>query len=303
MLASLLNIVISFFAVTSMVSVGLAYTLRQIVGPLRDLRGVITAVAANFLLVPLLAAGIVHLLSLARPLGTGLILAASAAGAPFVIKMAKLAKGDVAFSAAILVLLLLVTIVYMPIVVPLLSPTGSANAVSIMRPLFLTMLLPLGVALGVKALWPTWAARLQRPTGMASSISLAILVILTIAANLNTVLEGFGTRAIPAAVIFIAVAFAVGSLLGNFDPAQRTVLGFATAHRNFAAAIVVATQSFDDRGVLVMAVITATLSIILLLPASLAIGRRKARREAAEQAARSRTGRAVAETSSSRSHH
>jgi hypothetical protein len=38
-----------------MLSVGFGYSARQIVGPLRDLRGVITAVLANFLLVPLLA--------------------------------------------------------------------------------------------------------------------------------------------------------------------------------------------------------------------------------------------------------
>src|SRR3954468_7840711 len=104
MLARLLNIVIPFFAVTSMLSVGSGYSARAIVGPLRDLRGVITALGANFLLVPLLASGVARLFSLDRPMGTGLVLVGTAAGAPFVIKLAQLAKGDVAFAAAILVL-------------------------------------------------------------------------------------------------------------------------------------------------------------------------------------------------------
>jgi BASS family bile acid:Na+ symporter len=275
MLARLLNIIIPFFAVTSMLSVGLGYSARAIVGPLRDLRGVIAALGANFLLVPLLAAGVASLLSLDRPMGAGLVLVATAGGAPFVIKLAELSKGDVAFAASVLVLLLLVTVVTMPIVVPLLGPDGSTNAASIAMPLILTMLLPLALALGLKALRPTWAARLGRPAGKASSVSLVVLVVLTVVVNLDVVRRSFGNGAVPAALLVIVGAFAIGFLLGALDPPERMVLGFATAHRNFAAAMVVATESFRDRDVLVMTVVASVVSLVLLPPAAWAIGRRR----------------------------
>lgn len=51
-LSSLLNIAVLVFSVTSMLSVGFSYTLREIVEPLRDVRGVVLALAGNFVLAP-----------------------------------------------------------------------------------------------------------------------------------------------------------------------------------------------------------------------------------------------------------
>ena len=47
-LFSLLNIAVLVFSVTSMLSVGFSYTLGEIVEPLRNVRGVLLALAANF---------------------------------------------------------------------------------------------------------------------------------------------------------------------------------------------------------------------------------------------------------------
>ena len=51
------------FAVSSMLAVGFRYTIQEIVGPLRNLRLVIGAVVANFIVVPILAYGITRLMS------------------------------------------------------------------------------------------------------------------------------------------------------------------------------------------------------------------------------------------------
>jgi predicted Na+-dependent transporter len=57
-LAQTANIAVTVFAVSSMLSVGLAYTIGQILSPLREARAVFRALVANFVLVPLLAVGI-----------------------------------------------------------------------------------------------------------------------------------------------------------------------------------------------------------------------------------------------------
>ena len=54
---------------------------------------------------PLLAYFVSRLLSLEPAIAIGLLLAATAAGAPFLIKLTKIAKGDLAFAAGLLVLL------------------------------------------------------------------------------------------------------------------------------------------------------------------------------------------------------
>jgi BASS family bile acid:Na+ symporter len=275
-LSILLSIAIPVFAVSSMFSVGLRYSLREIIDPLRDIPGVITAVVANFILVPLLAVSIVRLISLETPMAIGLVIVASAAGAPFLLKLTQTAGEDVAFAAAILALLILVTIIYMPLVVPLIAPNASVSAISIAMPLVLTMLVPLGVGFVVEALWPRLAEGLLPYVGILTNAAMVVMIVATVLGNLEAVLDVFGTGAILAAILLIGGAFMIGYLLGTFDKREKKVLGLATAQRNFAAATVVATQSFTDPDVLVMAVVCSTIAMVLLLPLSRLLGRRAA---------------------------
>ena len=56
-LAQTASIAVIVFAVSSMLSVGLAYTIREIAQPPPRGRAVFRALVANFVLVPLLAVG------------------------------------------------------------------------------------------------------------------------------------------------------------------------------------------------------------------------------------------------------
>src|SRR5690606_29659646 len=115
-LSTLLDLSVIVFAVASMLSVGLGQTVRQILDPLRNVGAVIRAVIANFVLVPLLALLVLRLIPIEPPLAVGLFLIAAAAGAPFLIKLVEAAGGHVPLSGSLLVLLVPLTIVYMPIV-------------------------------------------------------------------------------------------------------------------------------------------------------------------------------------------
>src|SRR3954447_7967676 len=107
------------FAVASMISARLGSSVRNIVAPLREPKRVLRAVVANFVLVPLLAAGLVRVLALAPAEATGLVLLGAGAGAPFVIKLIAIAAGDLALGTSLLVLLVPLTVIAMPIIVPL----------------------------------------------------------------------------------------------------------------------------------------------------------------------------------------
>ena len=69
------------FVVTSMLAMGLSLTMTQILQPLKNARLVILALLANFVLVPLLAYGILRVIPLEQTLQIGLIVLACAAGA------------------------------------------------------------------------------------------------------------------------------------------------------------------------------------------------------------------------------
>ena len=262
----LLDIATLVFAVSSMLSVGFSYTVRELIEPLRNARLVIGALVANFVLAPLLAYAITGFLSLGEGREVGLLLVAMAAGAPFLIKLTQAAGGDLALASGLLVLLVVVSIGYMPIVVPLIAPNAEVSAIAIATPLVLTMLLPLGIGLFVDAKFESWADRLQPLMNKASSAALVVLLVTTVVTNFGRILSVFGTGAILAALLFIAGAFAIGYLLGMTGRGTREELGLATAQRNIAAATVVATQSFADPDTLVMVVVTSVIAMVILFP-------------------------------------
>lgn len=261
------------FAVASMLSVGLAHTLKEVLGPLRNVRGGIRALVANFVLVPVLALVVLQVFPLPEPHAIGIFLIATAAGAPFLIKLSEAAESDVALSATLLVLLLPATIVYMPVVVPLALPDAPVSATAIGLPLVLTMLLPLGAGLVVRTLQESWAGRLQPAIGTFSTLALVVLILATTLANLQAIRHVLFTTAIVAALVVIGGAFLIGYALG-MDRDAREVLGLGTSQRNIAAATVVATQAVRDPDTVVMVIVASLAGFAILFPVAAWLRRR-----------------------------
>jgi BASS family bile acid:Na+ symporter len=268
------SVAMLIFVLSSMLAMGLGLTVSQIITPLRHARLVVLSLLANFVLMPLAAVALAALLRLDPPLGVGLLLLGTAAGAPFLPKLAQIAEGNLAFAVGLMVLLMVVTVGYLPLVLPVLLPGVSVNPAKIARSLFLLMLLPLAGALAIKARFAVAAARTKAVLDRVSNLSLMLLVVLITAANITNVLAVFGTHGILAGLLFIAVGFGMGWLLGGPGMDTRRVLALGTAQRNIAAALVVGSQSFRDPKVVVMVVVVAIVSLLVLMPLSRLLAKR-----------------------------
>jgi bile acid:Na+ symporter, BASS family len=268
------SVAMLIFVLSSMLAMGLGLTVSQIITPLRHARLVVLSLLANFVVMPLAALALAALLRLDQPLGVGLLLLGTAAGAPFLPKLAQIAEGNLAFAVGLMVLLMVVTVGYLPLVLPVLLPGVAVNPAKIARSLFLLMLLPLAGALAVKARFAVAAARTKPVLDRVSNLSLILLVVLITAANINNVLAVFGTRGILAGLLFIAVGFSMGWLLGGPGMDTRRVLALGTAQRNIAAALVVGSQSFRDPKVVVIVVVVAIVSLLVLMPLSRLLAKR-----------------------------
>jgi len=86
------------FVVSSMLAMGAGLTVSQISEPLRNIRLLVLALLANFVLMPLGALALAKVLSLDNPFAVGLLVLGCAAGAPFLPKLAELAKSNLAFA-------------------------------------------------------------------------------------------------------------------------------------------------------------------------------------------------------------
>lgn len=265
-LSDLLSPVTMIFAVSSMLSVGLGYTLSEVIGPLRHVKGVLLVLLANFVLVPLWAILLANLFSLEDSYEVGLIVVASAAGAPFLVKLVQTADGDLGFTATMLVLLLPVTVIYMPLVLPLLiTDVDDIDTLEIATPLVTSMLLPLAIGLAVRAWNADLADRIRPYLGPISNIALVLLLVLTIVTNWDAITGVIGEGVIPAAALFILGNFVIGFALGATDNLKDEI-GLATAQRNIAAATVVAATTLNDADTLVTVVVTSTVTMVILFP-------------------------------------
>ena len=265
------------FVITSMLAMGLSLTIKQIVEPLRNARLVILALVANFVLVPILAYLILLVIQLEQGLAIGLIIMSTAAGAPFLPKLAQAAKGNMAFSVGLMVLLMVVTIIYMPIVLPLLLQGVQVDALEIAKSLVIMMLIPLAIGLFIKARYESIAESLHPHMSQTSTVALVLLMVSALVLNFSYIVGVIGTGAIIAILIFLVVALLLGYFLGGSDRGIKSVLGLGTAQRNLSAALVVAGQNFsDDPNVLTMILVAGLVGLVLLMVVGGEMGKRAA---------------------------
>ena len=279
-LATLAQLSVLVFVIGSMASMGLSLKIPQIIAPLKNAKLVILALVANFVLVPIVAVLITLIIPLDESVRIGLILLATAAGAPFLPKLAEVAKGNVAFSVGLMVLLMVVTIVYLPLVLPLLLGGVEVNPWEIAQSLIVMMLIPLAIGLFVNARYEEAAAKVQPTFGQASNIALLVLTVLGLVLNFRAMIDLVGSLGILAGILFIVLSLVVGYLLGlgSSDGGIRSVMGLGTAQRNISAALVVAAQNFDTNVVTYLMVI-AVIGLIILMPAAGELGKRMQKAE------------------------
>jgi BASS family bile acid:Na+ symporter len=269
-----ISICMIVFVLSSMLGMGLGLRVSEILAPLRNWRLVVLSLVANFVVMPFAAVALASILRLDESMSIGLLLLGTAGGAPFLPKLAQISRGNLAFAVGLMVLLMVITVGYLPVVLPMLLPGVSVNPTHIARSLAMLMLLPLGGALAINANRPGLAAKIKPFFDKTSNLSLIALMALQTLLNLRSVIAVFGTGGILAGVVFLAVGFAAGWALGGPRRDIRSVLGLGTAQRNIAAALVVANQSFDDPNVVVMVVVIAVVGLVALMPLARALGRR-----------------------------
>lgn len=272
-LESLAMLSVLVFVISSMLSMGLSLTIKQIIEPLKNTRLVILALVANFVLVPLVAFIITIVLPLNEPAVIGLILLSTAAGAPFLPKLVEVAKGNIAFSVGLMVLLMVVTIVYLPLVLPLLLGDVEVNPWDIAQSLIIMMLIPLAIGLFIRARYEEAAAKIQPTFAMAANIGILVLAVLGLVLNFDSMIALVGSFGILAGIIFIVVALVIGYLLGGSDPGIKSVMGLGSGQRNISAALVVAAQNFDA-DVITYLMVLAIIGFIILFPAAGELGKR-----------------------------
>jgi BASS family bile acid:Na+ symporter len=264
-LASLFNLFVALFVIATMLSMGLGLRVSQIVKPLKSLRLIADVLVTNFLLVPLAVLIIISFIPVDEGTKIALIILALAAGAPFTPKLVEIAKGDIALATAVMLLQMVVTVVILPFALPLmLGGDISVDSMAIAKSLVILMIIPLVLALWVKAKFEAVAAVWQGRMVKFSNISLLVIIVLMSILNGKDIVAVFGYDML-ALILFMLASLAIGYVAGGKLYDNKVVSSLSAGQRNVSAALVVAAQNFEDPKVTIVIIAVSIVGLFILL--------------------------------------
>lgn len=265
----ILNLAIALFIGGVLFVAGLEVTLTQVFEPMKDAGLVARALLANLIAVPLITYGMSQIYPLERPYMIGLLLYGFAAGAPYTPKLVGAAGGHVPNSIAATMLLTVLTILYMPLLLPVLIPGTEIEIWEIAKPLLIQMFAPLVLGLAVRHASKAWAERLRRPANLLVNLSALVFLVLALVLHWDELMDTLGTGAMSSAVVLTLAAFGVGYALGPGRMRGRTTLGLITTARNIGAAATIATSNFgEEPRVLITVAVCMFVVFAIAFPAS-----------------------------------
>lgn len=262
---ALVGIAVPVFVISTMLNVGLTQAPSQIVHYLRNWPFVLRMLAANFVAVPLVMILLLQITEFEPAVQAGLLVFSLGAGAPFLIRLTQIVDHHVALGAAVMMLLVLVTIVYMPLVLPLFVEGSSVDAGAIARTLFRQMLLPIVVGMLAARLLSGPAGTAQPWVARISGIALYVVLAATFIGYYPGLAAIVRSGTLIAAVLFVLAAFGIGYAAGRGKDHLEDIGALGTAQRNTAAGVVVALQNFEDPNVLVVLTLANAVGLVILL--------------------------------------
>lgn len=283
LLRLLVDVSVPAFAIASMLSMGLRTPLHTFWSQLRDRRSMIAVVLANFVIVPAVGTLVVWLLADRVPghAEAGFVVVLCAAGAPFVLQLGAMARIPYEESAGPMAVLLLGTIVFMPLVVPVLLRDVSVDALAITWLLLGTMLSPMLAGMVIGSVFSAHADVLARCTGGAAAGSAVLMFVSGFGSNTGTLLRMLLSPALLVAMGIIALAFFAGRLAGELAGPTLTVPdgpAILTSQRNIAAALLVARADGQYGTMLVAILLVSAVGFAMLVPYALTAGLIRRRR-------------------------
>jgi BASS family bile acid:Na+ symporter len=169
--------------------------------------------------------------------------------------------------------LMVVTVGYVPAVLPRVLSGVSVNAMAIAKALLLQMLLPIGVGMLLALLLPLLARTVQPWVGRIGNLAMYAMVVATLIGYFPNLLKIIGTGAFLVGLLFVVAAFGLGYLAGWGKDHLEDIGGLGTAQRNTAAGVIIAIQNFKDPNVFVMLTLANILGIVMLLFLAKALSR------------------------------
>jgi len=288
--------------ITLVASLGMTFSVHQILAPVRRVWLLLATIAVNAALAPLIAIGICHVLPLSKEAAIGVELVTIASIGPAALKACQLAKrADMPMAVSYTIVLGVLNIVLAPLWAKAMVKGATVSVLHILGNLVLIVLLPLVVGAILRARYPEHAPGWKTGLEKISNVALYIAIAAGLAVNWKTVVSTLGSWVIVASVVIIVVYMALGFVAGIWHDKKSAITLSLLASLRFTPVglFVIATVLKNQSAYLAPALIFCLLDTFIPFGAGAEIGRYVSRgkaKPAAASAAPKRSEHVLAET-------
>ena len=286
-LQKVFQILVILYTVSNMASIGLELNLRETMKSLRSVRLVLLTLLWGWVVGPAFALLLTKVLPLAEPHALGLLIFSLAPVAPMLSILARKARSDMDFTAALIPLAMVATVVLLPLMAPWLMRGVTLNIWALAKPLLLLVLLPLVVCAALKVYVAPVAEKLSPLVKRLAGISTLMCLGFVVVFNFRDIIRTVGSYAIGAEVLFLLAIALVSYRIGfGLKQGQRSAMALAMATRNGAPMLAVFTAFPDqDPRMLVMFLLSGPVPAIVAFPLARFFASRVGKAEAGGHAA------------------
>ena len=253
--------------VAIMLAMGMQVKFEAVTASFRPVHRVGLGLIANYALVPAVTVVLLYLFRAAPMVSAGFLILAVCPGAPVGPLATMLARGNVAWSIGMMVILAGLSAILSPallsILLAQLTPGSDLHIdyLAIVRTLLVAQLLPLAAGLAIHHWLPRLTDRIVRPLSVVANVMLLVLIGLILATQYET-LAAIKLRGWTGMSLLFVASLAVGWLCGGTDAAIRKAMAVTTSGRNAAVGLVIVTSNFADTPAVTAVVAYALVSIL-----------------------------------------
>lgn len=253
------------FTVSNLFVMGIQANMPEVIAALKNKKSMALIFVWGWVLGPAVAYLITRVLPLAEPYVIVVLLCSLAPCAPFLPPMVEKARGDVSFAGAFVPLVAVGTVVFMPLIAPLLIKGVTISTLALAKPLFLTLLVPLAIGAAIRHYAGTAATKIFPVVKGVALLTTLLMVVSCVALFGPEMLDTAGSFALLSMTIFMVVMGLITYRFGfGLKQNQRSVMALGMLSRNFAAVLAaVLTVPNLDPLILTMIVMWVLWSIVL----------------------------------------
>ena len=247
MLQQIRPTVINYLLGVVMFGMGLTLNLHDFKIVFSRPKDVMIGCLAQFTVMPLLAWGLARVFQLDEALALGVVLVGCCPGGTASNVITYLAKGDLALSVGMTG----VSTLLAPFMTPFLTwalagKSVNVDVVGMLLSILWVVILPIVVGLVVKWIWPKFTEQATDYLPAFSSVAIAFIVSIVIAANANKLMAG-GLMIVMVVILHnlcgLSLGYLIGQLLGLSD-AKRRAISIEVGMQNSGLASSLATIHF-----------------------------------------------------------